>query len=110
MKTELLKKIRKDYSIVEYIDPDGLKVARVLHKGKRVDYWWIDQSESSYRSLILLIAYWEFYKYRDFETFSISRGKFHLREVAARLCSDRTEITKNRLNTKRIKNAIKIWP
>ena len=66
MDTRLLKKIKKNWSIVQYTDTernDGKPIFRALYKGKLVKYAWIDVSDpNNYRWLILGIAHnidWE---------------------------------------------------
>ena len=61
MKIKLLKKIKKDWSIVHYVDPDlnnGTLIYRAKYKGKWIDYAWIeDKGQEEYRTLILAIAH-----------------------------------------------------
>lgn len=70
MNVKLLKKIRRDYKVIRYIDTDckftdsNVEIYRLFYKGKMVKYRWFpvfrntDQIEmNDWRLLVLAVAY-----------------------------------------------------
>jgi allantoicase len=104
MNTKLLKKIKKDWTIVKYHDNTFIHsntVFRALYKGKIVDYAWIDAADkNAYRKLILAIAYG--IKFNAWQSWLIGLEEKQINRIDKRLKSTPRE--------RDIKKGKIIWP
>jgi hypothetical protein len=112
MNIKLLKKLKKNYSIIKYkaeIDlgfgsseiKKGEYVYRLLYKGEKVNYAW----DKNYRNIILALAYITKFKDSNFNF------KYYTAENIVERGRKKQSIIKSKISLKKkILNAEKIWP